>query len=160
MKLSPQEKMCQDFFSVDQDDRAYWLRGRTESERLALWQALASHNDLTAMDIVSLPQPFQAELCRFVCGDPQRGIGGSGRSFQIEPVGESVSVQVGSYLNRRRMLTIEKPTHVQASQAVMLLLNHGPHAPISINRDKLRETPKAQPATESTPDPDKSKGKK
>lgn len=138
-KVSPQDKLCTSYLEIEESERMHWLRSRTETERTALWQALASHPKLKAMDVASLPQPYQAELCRFVCGDPQRGISPAGRAWQVAPVGDPVSAQIGTYLNQRRMLTIDKPTHLQGALAINLLVNYGPNANIEINRNLLRE---------------------
>lgn len=157
-KVSAQDKLCQDFLAVEPDERVFWLRSRTESERLALWQVLAAYPDLRATDVATLPQPYQAELCRFVCGDPQRGIGASGRAWAIEPTDKPVSFQVGTYQNRRRMMTIDKATHLQASLAINALVNYGPDAQIGINRGLLREVEPPKPTDTALPKP-QGKGK-
>lgn len=138
---SLQEKLCRDFLDLDMEDRITWIRTRNEGERFALWQALASHPSLTCSMLVCLPQPYQAEALRFVCGDPQRGVPPTNRVFALVPTDEPVEWTTGSYLNKKQITRIDRKTVMPAAQAFCLLYNLGPDAPVSTNRGKLYEVP-------------------
>lgn len=164
MRESIQDRMAREFLEMEPGEREFWLRSRNESERMGLWQALSESRHLTCTDIVELPQPYQAELCRFVVGDPQRGISGSALTFFLEPVAGPVEWQVGTRENRRRMITIDRRISVPAKQAIGILHNLGPSAPIDLNRNKVREwvereEPEAQEEPKATK-PSASKSKK
>ena len=139
-------------------EREQALRMMPEHGRLILFEEWSRHDDLRAVDIVSLPFDLQAHFVSFVCGNPQKGITGSAQNFYVKPnphwsapesmnidkeiqdkMRACVNLENGTRHNKRQWVHIEKATALSADKGVQAMSLFGPNAEFPQDRNRLIE---------------------
>ena len=150
------------------DERVQQLRMMTDEGRRVLFEEWSQDDRLMASDVVALPMAFQVPLVNFICGHPQRGLVGSGKTFYVKPNADwnppeklglekeviesmrrTVLLENGSRNNGRQYVPIRKATVVPSDKGIQAMLQFGPSATSDLGRNRLIELTAAEYATES-----------
>ena len=140
------------------DERVQQLRMMTDEGRRVLFDEWSQDNRCRASDVVALPMVFQVPLVRFICGDPQKGLTGSGVNFYVRPNPEwnppeklqlepevvdgmkkTVLLENGTRGKGRQYVPIRNATVCPSSKGIQAMLQFGPTATSALGRGRLEE---------------------
>lgn len=138
-----EQRAIEDFLSFEYpEQRAEWLRQKSEEGRRAFFSAFARAKDTLLEDVLSLPSPWRDEALFHFTGNnhAEMRIHPCGRSFTIAPTDSTpVRVENGTQNGKRQWLTISEPTPLETRKAINCLLQFGENAEHEANRGKLKQ---------------------
>lgn len=140
------------------DERVQQIRMMTEEGRRVLWDEWSQDPRCRATDVVALPMVFQVPLVRFIVGDPQRGLTGSGVNFYVRPnpnweppasiglepevvesMKKTVLLENGTRGKGRQYVPIRCATVCPSAKGIQAMLQFGPTATSALGRGRLEE---------------------
>jgi len=141
--------LLDEFFGfTTKEERNNFFRVRTPDQLARIWKIIAKDERLTISMILEMEQPYQAELCWRLVGNPQKMINRSGRFFTLEPTEnapeEGVLISNGTEDNERQFFRISNRQPVDAGLAINAMMKYGPTSPYKTNGKTLREVTAAE----------------
>lgn len=140
------------------DERVQQIRMMTEEGRRVLFDEWSQDPRCRATDVVALPMVFQVPLVRFICGDPQKGMTGSGVNFYVRPnpdweppsnlelapeviasMKNTVLLENGTRGKARQYVPIRNATVCPSAKGIQAMLQFGPTATSALGRGRLEE---------------------
>lgn len=140
------------------DERVQALRMMTDEGRRVLLDEWAKDSRCRATDVVALPLPFQVPLVSFICGDPQKGMQGSGINFYCKPnpnweppanagigdeqaqsMRECILLENGTRGKGRQYVPVRKPIVMPSKKGIQAMIQFGPDSDNVMGRGRLVE---------------------
>lgn len=137
-----------EFFGfTTKEQRNNFFRIRTADQMSRIWTKLAKDSRLTLAMVFEMEQPYQAEICWRLVGNPAQMINPSGRQFMVEPTEDApeggIMLSNGTEDNERQFIRIAQRQIMPAGPAINAIYKYGPDSPYRSQRGMLREVTEA-----------------